>query len=143
VPPQGVWRINFATNPTKPGVSDRADQWYLEADTDAAGNQTYVYGTAVRNSDGSLTYTPAGTADYGAFNVLNSSVTLKVDIAKLNALQTHGRIGNGTRFIGLRGSSSVENYVVSTSAAGVSVGLQDVARGGTSYTLNTSSCTKN
>ena len=55
LPPGGTWRMNFATNPTKPGLSDRADQWFLAAETDPTGVPTYSYGTAVRNRDGTLT----------------------------------------------------------------------------------------
>ena len=137
IPPQGIWRANFASNPSRPGVSDHADQWFVQASTDATGTSTFSYGTAARNGDGSITYTPAGAPDSGVIDTTSSSVTWKVDIAKLNALQKHGVIGNGTSFIGLRGSSSV----ASISIAGlVGVGLSDVTRGGTHYTLSTKTC---
>ena len=137
VPPQGIWRANFASNPSRPGVSDHADQWFVQASTDETGASTFTYGTALRNGDGSITYTPAGSPDFGAIDTSASSVTWKVDIAKLNALQKRGLIGSGANFIGLRGSASV----ASISIAGlVGLGLSDVTRGGTHYTLNTAAC---
>jgi len=42
LPPNGLWRMNLATNPTKPGLSDRADQWFLQAETDALGTDVLV-----------------------------------------------------------------------------------------------------
>ncbi|HEV8383955.1 MAG TPA: hypothetical protein VGQ11_03715 [Candidatus Acidoferrales bacterium] len=137
VPPLGVWRMSFASNPTKPGVSDRADQWFLIAETDDAGNRTFSYGTAARNTDGSITYTKQGAADVGRFDLATRSVTMSVLTAKLNALQTHGTITDKTKFIGLRGFASVDNFVipVNTPAASTSVatGITDATRGGTTF----------
>jgi hypothetical protein len=137
VPPEGVWRMSFASNPTRPGVSDHADQWYLEADTDATGNQTFVYGKATRGSDGFMVYTAAGPADSGAFNTAAGTVSVSVDASKLNLLQTHGAIRNGTTFIGLRGSASVARASI---AGLVGVAVQDSTRGGTHYLLNLNAC---
>jgi hypothetical protein len=134
VPPLGVWRMNFATNPTKPGLVDRADQWYMEADTDSMGNRTYVYGTAVRNSDGSIAYTPAGAADAGAFDLTSRSVTVKVDVARLNALQKHGALAAGTVLMGLRGSASAR-VTVGTPAGTVAIGYSDSTRSGGTFTI--------
>jgi hypothetical protein len=131
VPPLGLWRMNFATNPTRPGASDRADQWYLEADTDAAGSRAYVWGVATRNSDGSLTYTPKGSADAGAFDLASRSVTVKIDVARLNAVQTRGAIKSGTVLMGLRGSATDAR----TTAAVASVGLSDSTRAGGTFTI--------
>jgi hypothetical protein len=132
VPLDSFWRINFASNPTKPGLSDRADQWFLIAETDLSGTPTYSYGTAVRNTDGSITYTKRGAADFGAFDSGTRSVTMKIDVAKLNALQTRGLIGDGTTFIGLRGSSVTNRSAANPQTSGSSV---DTTRGGTSFTL--------
>src|SRR5207244_1773646 len=57
VPPQGTWRVHFTSNPTKPSVADRGDQWWIAANTDAQSVRTFTYGLATRNGDGSLTYT--------------------------------------------------------------------------------------
>jgi len=141
VPPDGIWRMHFATNPTKPGVSDRGDQWWVAANTDANGNRTFTYGSATRNGDGSLTYTTLGNADVGRFDTTGSSVTVKVDVAKLNAVATHGAIGNGTKLVGLRGSARAVYTVVSTPVTGVAVGVADSTRGGTSYTIGNCSST--
>lgn len=135
VPPTGSWRINFATNPTTPGLSDRADQWFLRAQTDASGNRTYTYGTAIRNSSGGITYTDGGTADIGQFDLTVSSLTLQVDVKKLNALQTRGAIGPGTTLIGLRGSASVIGFSITVQGVTTTVGLSDNTRGGTSFKL--------
>jgi hypothetical protein len=129
-PPNGIWRINFASNPTKPGVSDRADQWFLVAETDGTGARTFSYGTAVRGVDGSIIYTKVGPADFGQFDFVNRSITMKVDMAKLNALQTRGVLSKNTQFIGLRGSSSVNNFSIAGLAG---TGLTDATRGGTSF----------
>ena len=135
VPPLGTWRMNFATNPTKPGVVDRADQWFVQATTDTEGIRTYSYGTAVRNADGSITATVRGPADAGSFDVTSRSVTIKVNVAKLNDFQHNGAIGAGTRLIGLRGSSTVARQTVGTPVGTVAVGLSDSTRGGGAFTI--------
>jgi hypothetical protein len=86
---------------------------------------------ATRNSDGSLTYTAKGPADAGAFDLSGRSVTVKVDIAKLNAAQTHGAIKSGTVLMGLRGSATDAR----TTASAASVGLSDSTRGGGTFTM--------
>jgi hypothetical protein len=137
VPPAGTWRMNFATNPTKPGVVDRADQWFVQATTDDTGAQTFAYGVAARNGDGSITYTVKGPADSGVFNLANATITVKVDVAKLNALATRGAITTGTVLMGLRGSTTVDRVAVSTPAGTVAVGLSDSTRGGGTFTMGT------
>jgi len=135
VPPLGTWRMNFATNPTKPGLVDRADQWFVEADTDDAGNRTFSYGTAARSSDGSIAYTIRGAADSGVFDLTARSVTLKVDAAKLNALQTHGALKTGTTLMGLRGSATALREVISTPATSAATGFSDSTRAGGTFTI--------
>jgi len=132
VPPLGTWRMNFATNPSKPGLVDRADQWFVQAATDDTGARTFSYGVAVRNSDGSITNTVKGSADSGAFDLTKRTVTVKVDVAKLNPLQTRGAIGTGTVLMGLRGQTSVDRVTV---AGLVGVGLSDSTRGGGTFTV--------
>ena len=133
VPPGSMWRMNFSTNPTKPGVVDRADQWFVEADSDATGVRAYSWGVATRNSDGSISYTIKGPADSGSFDLTNRSVTIKVDVAKLNAVQTRGAIQTGTVLIGLRGSATAARTVVGGTAA---VGLSDSTRAGGTFTVS-------
>jgi hypothetical protein len=137
VPPQGLWRMNFATNPTKPVVVDRADQWFLSASTDVTGNRTFSWGVAVRNGDGSITYTAKGLADAGAFDLSRRSVTVKVDVAKLNAAQTRGAIEIGTVLMGLRGSSLAARTSAATPAATLAAGFADSTRGGGTFTMGT------
>jgi hypothetical protein len=132
VPPQSMWRMAFATNPTRPGLVDRADQWFVEADTDVSGTRTFSWGVASRNSDGSIAYTVKGPADAGSFDLTSRSVTVKVDVAKLNAVQTRGAIGNGTVLMGLRGLATA----MRTTAAGrASVGFSDSTRAGGTFTM--------
>lgn len=131
VPPLGTWRMNFATNPTKAGAVDRADQWYLEAHTDAEGARTYTWGVGTRNGDGSISYTPKGPADAGAFDLTGRSVTVKVDVARLNGVQTRGAITSGTVLMGLRGSAADAR----TAAAVAAVGLSDSTRAGGTFTM--------
>jgi hypothetical protein len=59
-------------------------------------------------------------------------VTVKVDVGKLNALQTRGAIAAGTTLIGLRGAASVERATV---AGAVGVGMADSTRAGAPFTL--------
>jgi hypothetical protein len=132
VPPHGIWRMNFSTNPTKPGVVDRADQWFVQAETDDTGARSFWFGTAARNGDGSVTYTKRGPADVGFFDLNDRTVTVKADVAKLNLLQSRGAIGAGTTLIGLRGSASVERYTV---AGAVGAGLADSTRSGAPFAL--------
>jgi hypothetical protein len=132
VPPHGIWRMNFSTNPTKPGLVDRADQWFLQAETDDTGVRSFWFGTAVRNGDGSVTYTKRGPADVGFFDLNGRTVTVKADVSKLNALQTRGAIVSGTTLIGLRGSASIERY---TAAGVVGAGMADSTRAGTPFAL--------
>ena len=67
VPPAANWRMNFTANaPVSKlsatgdytfGLSDRGDQFFVKANTDTNPAGDFTYGTAVRNSDGTLTYT--------------------------------------------------------------------------------------
>jgi hypothetical protein len=132
VPPESMWRMNFSTNSTKPGVVDRADQWFVEADTDASGARTFSWGVAARKSDGSIAYTIKGPADAGTFDLNNRSVTVKVNVSKLNAVQTRGAIQTGTVLIGLRGSATAMRTVVGGTA---SVGFSDSTRAGGTFTM--------
>jgi hypothetical protein len=135
VPPEGMWRMLFATNPSKPGLVDRADQWFVQADTDNTGGRTFSWGVASRNGDGSITYTVKGPADAGGFDLTDRSVTVKVDVAKLNAVQKRGAIKNGSVLMGLRGSATALRNPVSTPAATVAAGFSDSTRGGGTFTM--------
>jgi hypothetical protein len=95
--PQGTfWRASFAANcpfsvlnPTGEytfGISDDGDQFFLQANTTDEGVQSFEYGKAVRNPDGSITHTTLGAADGGAFNQTNRTITIEVTLAKLNAV---------------------------------------------------------
>jgi hypothetical protein len=132
LPPNGIWRMNFATNSTRPGLSDRADQWYMSAETDATGVPRYFYGTAVRNSDGTLTYTRRGAAEAGRFDLVDRSVTVRVNISSLNAWQTRGAIGTGTVVLGLRGAASAAVGAAGTATSNV---ITDNTRGGRTFKI--------
>ena len=90
---------------------------------------------SVRNGDGSITYTPKGPADAGAFDVGGRSVTVKVDVAKLNAVQRRGALASGTVLMGLRGAATDARTTVSTPVGTVAVGLSDSTRGGGTFTM--------
>lgn len=139
-PPDAFWRMNFASNPTEPGVSDRADQWFLRADTDAEGRPAFTWGTAVRTATGGIVSTTRGAADEGGFDPATRSVTVKVDLARLLPFSARGPLGSGTTFIGLRGSSQTLKDVQATIAGLVTAGatVSDTTRGGSSFTLGPS-----
>ncbi|HEX8687459.1 MAG TPA: hypothetical protein VF654_13205, partial [Pyrinomonadaceae bacterium] len=141
VPPASNWRMNFAANAPSPGVSptgdysfavsDRGDQFYFRANTDSNPSGTFTWGTAVRNADGSLTYTQRGTADCGAFDTTNNTITVKVSVAKLNAFATKGAITAGKVLAGLRGQAFTSQVN----------GKRDSTRGGTEFTVGSCAST--
>lgn len=108
------------------GLTGGNDIWRFDL------NPSYSYGSAVRNIDGSIAYTVRGAADAGVFDLASRTITVKVDLAKLNALQTRGAVGSGTTFIGLRGAPSVAR---ATATGLVGVGLLDSTRGGGNFTV--------
>lgn len=140
LPPLSNWRMNFTANapnsilsPTGDytfGLSDRGDQFFVRASTDGAGAPSYSYGTAVRNSDGTLTYTTRGAADFGSFDPATDTITVKVLVSKLNPFVTHGPvIGNGSILVGLRGQAFTSEVNAK----------RDLTRGGTQYTFGSCS----
>ncbi|HKP46899.1 MAG TPA: Calx-beta domain-containing protein [Pyrinomonadaceae bacterium] len=136
VPAGSDWRMNFTANAPFSGlspvgdysfaVSDRGDQFYLRASTETNPAGTFTYGTAVRASDGTITYTDRGSADCGSFDTTNKTITIKVSVSKLNSLVTHGpAIGPGSVLSGLRGSTFTAS----------SDGRRDITRGGTEFVV--------
>lgn len=138
VPSSSTWRMNFAANapnsvldPTGTysfGMSDLGDQFYVEADTSAFGTQTGTWGTAVRNSNGSLTYTMRGTADSVSFDTIHNTISVRVSVSKLNAYLAsvgHPLLQSRSVLAGLRGSA----FDTSGTAK------EDSTYGGTQYTL--------
>lgn len=142
LPALGNWRASFAANaldsrmsPTGLytfGVSDRGDQFWMRASSDAAGVMSYSYGTAVRNPDGTITYTEAGAADGGSVDQQNGTITMKVSTTKLNPLVRSGNapIGVGSTLVGLRGAA----YHVTVEGR---TARRDQTRGGTQFTIGT------
>ncbi|HEX8560970.1 MAG TPA: Calx-beta domain-containing protein [Pyrinomonadaceae bacterium] len=134
VPPASNWRMHFTANAPFAGlsptgdysfaVSDRGDQFYVQANTDT-NPATFTWGTAVRNGDGSLTYTSRGAADCGEFNTANGTITVKVAISKLNQFASKGPIRSRSVLAGLRGQAF-------TSQAN---GKRDITRGGTEFVV--------
>jgi hypothetical protein len=136
VPAGSDWRMNFTANAPFSGISpvgdysfalsDRGDNFYLRASTETNPAGTFTYGTAVRGSDGAFTYTDRGTADCGAFDTTNKTITVKVAVSKLNSLVTKGpAIGPGSVLAGLRGSTFTAS----------SDGRRDITRGGTEFVV--------
>lgn len=145
VPPGSFWRASFVANAPNSiisadgtysyGISDDGDQFYVEAQT-TDGGQTFVYGTAVRNPDGTITYTEAGEADAGEFNTDTRTINIQVSVAKLNAILSAANrplIQNGSPIAGLR-ARAVTAEVVAPPPAGRQ-GRRDLTRGGTQFTV--------
>ncbi len=141
VPPSSNWRVNFAANapdavlsPTGGfsfGLSDRADQFFVRAATDTLGTQTFKWGTATRNFDGSIAYTDRGDLDAASFDTATGTITLKVAVSRLNDRLTtagHPVLAPGSILAGLRGQAY-------TNAQGNNIKI-DSTRGGTQYRFN-------
>jgi hypothetical protein len=134
VPTAANWRMHFTANARSNGVpltkdyakgsSDTGDQFYLKATTDAAGAKTYEWGTAVRNHDGSLTYTKRGAAE-GSIDSTTGLITVKAPVSALNAF-ARSPLAAGKVLCGLRGLA----YTSGSSAV-----KSDLTRGGTQYTI--------
>lgn len=148
VPPLSNWRMSFAANapdsrlsPTGDytfGLSDRGDQFFLRATTDALGTRTFTYGTAVREHQhrGFVAYTDKGTADGGSFDQATNTITIKVSLSKLNGVLPagHAPVGPGSILVGLRGNTYTtgdDNAADRNDRA-----KSDVTRGGTQYTID-------
>jgi uncharacterized repeat protein (TIGR01451 family) len=135
VPAGSTWMMNFTGNapnsimsPTGEytfGLSDRGDQFFVQASTDPTVLQ-FSFGTAVRNSDGTITYTNRGAANSGAFSTAANTITVKVALSKLNPFVSKGpALAPGSVLVGLRG----RNFNASTDVK------RDLTRGGTQYTI--------
>ena len=74
-----------ATSQYSKGLSDRGDQFFIEAVTDVSGATTYNWGSVVRNFDGSTTPTVQGTADSGSFDRATRTVSVRISASTLNA----------------------------------------------------------
>ena len=141
VAPNSTYRAVFAVNSPHSvlsddgtytyGTSDHGDQFYLQAVTDASGAATYTYGTVVRNSDGSLTYTSVGNADTGNIDSPVNTISIQIAVSKLNAAlpKGHKAIANGTVVTGLRASASAASGDAQS----------DDTRGGTQFVVHDSS----
>lgn len=152
VPQDAFWRISFAANapfsvlnPTGQysfGISDDGDQFYLQANSTDTGGQSFVYGTAVRNGDGTITYTSVGTADAGSFDSVAGTISMDVSLTKLNAVLTGaGRptIGLGSIIAGLRGRAVLADIDLPPPAG--RQGKRDITRGGTQFIIGGGSIT--
>jgi hypothetical protein len=158
VPPNATYRMTFTANAPDSvlsasgdntyGLSDRGDQFFFSVTTDQSGAPTFRYGTAKRNSDGSVTYTnaaptptptpsgsptptpspsptSAGIADSGSINQSAGTLSVTVNVARLNGiLLGAGKqpIQTGSVLTGLRGSAS-------------GGGQSDETRGGTVFVV--------
>ena len=142
IPPSTTWRASFAVNCPNSvvsadgtysyGISDDGDQFFVLAEATADGGQAFRYGTAVRNSDGTITYTDVGEADAGEFNQDDNHISVQVSVAKLNEILAAAErplIENGTVVAGLRARSQ-------TTQSGN--GRRDLTRGGTQFVVHDS-----
>jgi len=141
-PPTCTWRMYFAANAPETGIigpagnqfskglSDRGDQFYIQAATDATGAASFTWGTAVRNFSGGINTTSRGAADSGKINSSARQISVSISLATLNAYLSsisHPQIGSGSVLCGLRGNS------FQTNSSGIV--LEDYTRGGTEFTL--------
>ena len=152
VQPAGTtWRAAFAVNAPHSvlnpngtysfGLSDDADQFFVEATTNDVGVPTFSYGTTVRDPDGSLTYTVVGAADAGEFNQETNTISVQVSVAKLNAiLSAAGRplISHGTVVAGLRARTFTVEVIPPVEGQAPRQGRRDITRGGTQFTVRDS-----
>ena len=85
----------------------------------------------MRNSDGSITYTTVGNADFGQVVAgSTNTITIRISYSKLNAILAarpgvHPSIGHGTTLVGLRGSAFRKSGAVRS----------DDTYGGTQYSI--------
>jgi hypothetical protein len=141
-PPNCTWRMYFAANAPETGIvgipgnqyskglSDRGDQFYIEAATNALGVPSFNWGTAVRNFSGGINTTSRGVADGGAINNSARQISVSISLATLNAYLSsigHPQIGAGSTLCGLRGNA------FQTNSSGIV--LEDYTRGGTEFVI--------
>jgi hypothetical protein len=141
-PPTSTWRMYFAANAPETGIigpagnqfskglSDRGDQFYIQAATDATGAASFTWGTAVRNFSGGINTTSRGAADSGTINSSARQISVSISLATLNAYLSsigHPQIASGSVLCGLRGNS------FQTNSGGIV--LEDYTRGGTEFIL--------
>lgn len=141
-PPNCTWRMYFAANAPETGIigtagnqyskglSDRGDQFYIQAATDSTGTASFTWGTAVRNFSGGTDTTSGGAADTGSINSSAQQISVSISLATLNAYLSsigHPQITSGSILCGLRGSA------VQTDSNGIA--LEDYTRGGTEFTV--------
>ncbi|MFN2475093.1 MAG: hypothetical protein ABR526_01965 [Chthoniobacterales bacterium] len=135
LPENSTYRMSFTANAPDSvlsatgdytyGLSDRGDQFFFSVTATAPNTPTYNYGTAVRGSNGALTFTTRGAADSGSFNSAAGTLTVNVDLAKFNAILTTAKrplLQVGSVLTGLRGTASAS-------------GLTDGTRGGTQFVV--------
>ena len=149
LPAGSIWRASFAVNCPNSvlsadgtytyGISDDGDQFFVQAQTTDAGARSFVWGTAKRESDGSITYTVRGPADAGEFNFDDQTISIQVSVSKLNAiLATAERplITNGTVVAGLRAGSATANVDPDNAPPELTrQGRRDITRGGTQFVV--------
>ena len=141
-PPTCTWRMYFAANGPETGIigtagnqyskglSDRGDQFYIQAATNTTGVASFTWGTAMRNFSGGIDITSRGAADSGAINNSTRQISVTISLATLNAYLSsigHPQIASGSVLCGLRGSA------FQTNTSGIV--LEDYTRGGTEFTI--------
>jgi hypothetical protein len=143
IPTASFFRASFTANAPRSiisadgtysyGISDDGDQFYVQADVSDAGSQSFSYGTAVRESNGAITYNRVGDA-IGEFNPETRTISIQVSAKALNdILSAAGRplIGNGSVIAGLRARAVTADIPPPASRQG----RRDITRGGTQFTV--------
>jgi hypothetical protein len=152
VQPSGTtWRAAFTVNAPHSvlnpygnysfGLSDDGDQFFVEATTNDGTDPVFSYGTTVRDSDGSLTYTVVGAADAGEFNQDDNTISIMVKVDKLNTILAaagHPLISNGTVVAGLRARTFTVEVIPPVEGQAPRQGRRDITRGGTQFVVHDS-----
>jgi len=121
-PPNTFWRTYFTAN-SPPGVTERGEQFYLEAATDASGTPAFSFGRVVRGHNGSLSLTRIGPATGGQISNATNEAVVRLALGTLNAYITGATVGPGSTLLGLKANTGTS----SQSAA------RDITRGGGSF----------
>ncbi len=162
--PGTFWRMNFTANAPGAGalggnpgdqysfgISDHGDQFFLRANNPSGSGgppTSYSWGQAIRNSDGTLTYTTRGPADCGSFDTANNTITVRISANKLNqsfvdcsgntdpaAGCVNGRIVPFPRVGGPVAAGTIMSGLRGQTGQTPSSSRSDLTRGGTEFTV--------
>jgi hypothetical protein len=103
----------------------------MRAGVDDNAVQAFVWGTATRSDSGHVNYLERGPCDFGAFDGMSATITLKVALARINAFASPD-LAPGTLLSGLRGQSLEPGF---EGPPGNRHPFRDHTRGGGTFTI--------